>query len=289
MLEELARATEHHALELLGLAKGEEPLPRSLGALRGLQVGLHQVEVAEDKLVRRDSVVELCEDIAGLVVMAFGDEPPGGLGQHESTGRRDQSKDDLEGHGEPPLDRSFDVGETKVDPVGNERADGNDGTLEADEETSVMGARAFRLPDGDRGRVHAISKAGNDTAHDELAQTPLRTESSDRDNGADGHDDAASDHQTSAADPVAKQEGEDCAEETADLVAGRDGAAEDGDVLGVRAARALGDVENGELFGELGTRDDTGHQALVVAEEGEAHDGGEGDGPVQFFALQAGG
>lgn len=243
----------------------------------------------EDKLVRRDSVVELCQDIAGLVVMAFGDEPPGGLGQQESTGRRDQSKDDLEGHGEAPLNRSFNVGEAKVDPVGNERADGNDGTLEADEETSVMGARAFRLPDGDGGRVHAISNAGNDTAHDELAQTPLRAESSDGDNGTNGHDDAASDHQTSAADPVAKNESEDCAEETADLVAGRDGATQDGDVFRVRAARAIGDAENGELLGELGARDDTGHQTLVVAEEGEAHDGGEGDGPVQLFALQAGG
>ena len=50
LLEELTGTTNHHALELLGLAKGKEGLPAGLGALVGLEIGLHHVQIGIDSV-----------------------------------------------------------------------------------------------------------------------------------------------------------------------------------------------------------------------------------------------
>ena len=169
LLEELAGATDHHALELLGLAELEEGRPAGLGTLLGVQISLHQVEIGEYILRIDGTVVEGGQNLQSLLVVSPHDKPTRGLGQHQSTDHHSDGEDNLESDGETPLDRRVDVGKTEIDPVGDKGTDGDDSTLEADEETAVMGARALGLPDGDSSRVHAVAETGNDTADDELA------------------------------------------------------------------------------------------------------------------------
>lgn len=158
LLEELARATDHHTLELLGLAESEESSPASLGTLSSLQVGLHEVKVGEHLLAIDGTVVEGSQDLQGLLIVTLHDEPTRGLRQHESSATDTDGKDDLECDGESPLDRGVDIGETEVNPVGNESADGNNGTLEADEETTVVRTRTLRLPHRNSSSVHTVSE-----------------------------------------------------------------------------------------------------------------------------------
>lgn len=286
LLEELTRATDHHTLEFLGLAKGEEGSPAGLLALGSLEIGLHQVEGDEDVLRIGRAAVQAGQHLAGLLVVTSHDEPAWRLGQHQSTDRDQHGEEDLQSNGETPLHGAVDVRETEIDPVGDEGTDGDNGTLEADEETTVVGARTLRLPDGNRGRVHTVTQTGDDTTDDELAQTPLVTERSRRDNGTDNHEKTTSDQERRASNALTKHEGEDGTEETTQFVTRRDGTTEDRDM---RLLGGVVDGQRGELLGEFGTGDDTGHQTLIITEEGETHDGGEGDGQMELLARQAGG
>ena len=158
LLEELARATDNHALEFLGLAKGEERLPAGLVLLGRSEVGLHEVEIGEHTLRIGVGVVELGQHVARLLIASPHDKPARRLGQHQRADSHHDGEDDLERHGEPPLHRGIDVRETKVDPVGDERADSDNGPFETDQETPIVRARTFRLPDRDGCRIHAVSK-----------------------------------------------------------------------------------------------------------------------------------
>ena len=176
LLEELARAADHHPLELLRLAEREKRLPRALGRRRLLQVGFHQIEVVENLFILGIHVIQFPQDVARLIIETLGDEPAWRFRQHESSHRSDDGKDDLERNGEPPLGRRVDVRQTEIDPVGDKRADGNDGTFETHEEPPIMGARAFRLPHGDGGGVQTVADARDDTTDHELPETPVRAE-----------------------------------------------------------------------------------------------------------------
>lgn len=48
-------------------------------------------------------------------------------------------------------------------------------------------------------------------------------------------------------------------------------------------------VEDREFANEGGTLKNTGHQTLIITEQGEADDGGEGDGIMELLAPEAGG
>ena len=115
----------------------------------------------------------------------------------------------------------------------------------------------------------------------------MRPEGSGGDDSADDHDDTAGNQQRSATDALAEHEGEDRAEETTQLITGGDRTAEDRDMLRVGVTGALGDGQGREFLGELVSGDDTGHQALVITEEGKAHDGGEGDRKPKLATPQA--
>lgn len=60
-------------------------------------------------------------------------------------------------------------------------------------------------------------------------------------------------------------------------------------MLGVGSRRAIGNSESTELLGELGTGNDTRHKTLVITEQRETNNGGEGDGNVELLAPKAGG
>lgn len=285
LLEELAGATDHHALELLGLAELEEGGPAGLGTLLGVQVGLHQVVIGEHILRIDGAVVKGSQDLQRLLVVAPYNKPTRGLGEHQSTNDDGDSEDDLESDGEAPLDRRVDVGKTKIDPVGDKGTDGDDGTLEADEETTIMGARALGLPDGDSSSVHAVAETGNHTTDNELSQSPVRAESGSRNGSTENHQETTGHQKGSAADTLTKAKCENGTKETAQLVTSGDGTLENGDMGSESAHAAITGgngtnliVKRGELLDELVSRNETRHQTLIITEEGEAHDGSESDG-----------
>ena len=287
LLEELAGAADHGALELLGLAAGEERLPAGLLGDGGLHVGLHEVEVGEHVVRVGRRALELGQDLARLLVVASHDEPAGGVGEHHGAERHDDGEEDLERDGEAPLHALLDVRETEHDPVGDKRANGDDGALEADQETTVVRAGALGLPHGDGGRVHAVSKTRHDAANDELTQAPVRSERSARDDGANNKHRSSKENKTGTADPVTEEHREQSTEEAADLVASRDGATEHVDVTVDVGGRVLGEVQHGEGLCELGSGDEPRHHALVVAKEREAHDGRQGDAHLEHAPRRA--
>jgi hypothetical protein len=281
LLEKLARATDHHTLEVLGLATGEEDLPvAGLDTLKRLEIGLHEVVIGENVLGVDSAIVESSQDLEGLLVMTLHDEPTRRLRKGESTQCNKDGEEDLEGDGETPLHGAFDVRETEIDPVGNECSDGNNGTLEANEKTTVVCTGTLRLPDRNSSGVHAVSKTGNDTSNHELAQTPVRAKCSSGDNSTENHQETTGHQERSTSDLLTVHKSEDSTEETTKLVTGGDGTTQNGDMFGVT-------VERRELLGKLGTGNDTGHQALIITEERETNDGCEGDGKMELLAPQA--
>lgn len=292
LLEELTGATDDHALELLGLAESEERLEAGLGGLGGLgglDIGLHEVEVGQDVVGVGRGVLELGEDLASLRVVSSHHQPARRLGEHEGAGHDEQGEQDLQSDGESPLHGGLDVGETEDDPVGHESADGDNGTLEADEETTVVRAGALGLPDGDRRRVQTVTNSRHDTSDDELTETPLVAKGGRRDDGTDNQSKGTQDNQTRPTQGVTEEHGEESTEETTDLVTGGDGTTNDVDVSVRGSVGILGHLEGIEGLGELGTGDQTRHHALVVTEERETHDGGEGDAHPERSPRQAGG
>ena len=288
LLEELAGAAEHAALELLGLAESEEDLETGLAGLGHLDIRLHEVVVGKHGFRVRRVVLELGEDLDGLRVVAAHDEPTGGVGEEDGTGDDDEREQDLESDGEPPLHRLVDVGQTEDDPVSDQGTDGDHGTLEADEKTTVVRGRTLRLPDGDGRGVEAVTDSGDDTADNELPQTPMRAEAGAGDDGTDNEDGRAADDNASTTDFLTIEHRNERAKETTDFVASSDCTTQDVDVsvLGVGIIRRH--LERLEFTDELGSSDDTRHHTLIVAEERETHDGCEGDKQVQGLAPKTG-
>jgi hypothetical protein len=68
------------------------------------------------------------------------------FGKVVNSGEKAGGEDDLKGDGKAPVERGVDEGESKVDPVGNGGSGGNHGCLNADEETTVVGARSLGNP-----------------------------------------------------------------------------------------------------------------------------------------------
>lgn len=271
LLEELRGGSDHHALELLGLAEGEEVADTARGTSR-FDVGLHQVQIGEHTLVALRNVVQGGQHLAGFVLVTLLHEPSWRLGQDTHTNNHDDGEEDLEGDWESPLDGGVDVAETEVDPVGDKSSDSDDGTFQTDEQTAVLGLRSLRLPDRNGCRVHSISNTRDDTPDDELAECPVALEASGRNNGSNDEDDTTGKAKTCATDPLTEGEGEDGTEEASDFVASSNGTSNDGDMLLVCSTRAIWHHCCWKFRVELRSRNETRHQALVVSEEREAHD-----------------
>lgn len=206
LLEELAGATAKKTLEFLGLAEGEESLPACLCSLGGFDVGLHEVELAQNLVRVGGRVLELSENFAGFRRISSLHEPRWGVREQESTRNDEQSEEDLKSDGESPLDGAvLRVVETEVDPVGNEGTNSNHSTFETDEETTVMSTRAFRLPNRDGGGVQTISNACYNTADNELTETPRIPECSDGNEDTNNQDRTAHADNATAAEPFTEK------------------------------------------------------------------------------------
>lgn len=92
LLEELARATNHHTLELLGLAEGEEGLPAGFRSLGRFDVQLHEVEVVQDLIVVGGQALELPKNLAGLFVVSPHNKPTRGFREQKGTRGNDQGE-----------------------------------------------------------------------------------------------------------------------------------------------------------------------------------------------------
>lgn len=286
LLEELRRGSNHHALELLGLAEGEE-VADTAGGTGSLDISLHQIQVGEHTLVAFRDVVQGGQHLAGFVLVALLYEPSWRLREDTHANNHDDGEEDLESNGESPLDRGVDVAETEVDPVGDESSNSDNCTLQTDEETTVLGLRCLGLPDRNGRGIHSVSNTRDHTSDDELTECPVALEAGGGDDGSNDEDDATGKAKTCAANPLTEGEGEDGTKEASDFVAGSDSAANDRDVLLVRGARAVWNFCCRKFVVELGTRNETRHQALVVSEERETHDGGDGDSCSQLLAREA--
>lgn len=212
LLEELAGATENHALEFLGLAEGEKRPEATLRLFSGLQVRLHKIELGQSLFIVDSGAVEFGQNFDGILLAPFHEEPARGIRQHESANANSDGENDLQGDREPPLGRVAHVGHAEINPVGDESTDGDNGTLEADEETTVVSFGALGLPDRNVGRVHAITHPRNHTADDKLAETPVGVVRNGRNQSTDDHQNTTGEHQGSTADPLTEDEGENSTE-----------------------------------------------------------------------------
>lgn len=288
LLEKLSGRTNQHALELLRLAASEERFDAAAVA-SSFDISLDEVEIGNNLLIIFDSAVESGEHFASFHLVAVLDEPARRFGQDGHANTHDDGEDDLESDGESPLHRAVDIAETEIDPIGDEGSHSDDGALETDEESTVLGLRSLGLPDGNGRSVHAVADARNDSSHDELSHGPGALEADGGDDGTDDEDDAASQANARAANLLAVHESEDGTEEAADFVTSRDGAANDRNVLRVSWAGVRWNESRREFVVELVTRNEARHEALIVTEEGEAHDGGDGDGRPELLASKAAG
>lgn len=122
----------------------------------------------------------------------------------------------------------------------------------------------------------------------------MRTEGSNGDDSAENHQKTTGHQQRSAANALTEDQSKDGTEETTKLITGSDSTTEDRDVgsvsgLGHAWRRRNGGGEGSEFLSELHTGDDTRHQTLIVTEQREADDRGEGDGQMKALAPQTGG
>ena len=216
----------------------------------------------------------------------LGQEPTRRLRQNQHAEDNDQTEQNLESNGESPDKRrdpgiGMDPVDAVIDPVRNQRSDGDRPSLDTDVQTSLVRLGTFGLIGRDGGGVHAVADSRDDTTDDELRQLDLIPPGSNLDDDADDHDACPRDDGPPTTETIAEYEGEDGAEETAQLVDGGDGGLDE--VLVVLAALLGGREELGEVL----ERNQSGHDTLVVTEEEETHGGGTRDGQMQAPAIQA--
>ena len=289
LLEELARATNETTLEFLGLATSEDGLPVGLVVLVGFHIGLQEVEFVKDGVGVGRGTLELSKNLASLLVVSLLHKPGRGIREEHGAADHNKSEEDLEGNGESPLDSAVGVPDTEDDPVSDKGATSDHSSFETDEESTVVGAGAFRLPDRNSSSVHSVSDTRDNTTNHELADFPVSSVADGGDQGTDNQGAGTHADHASPTKALTEEHGEQRAEEATDLITGSDTTANNVDVVLLSASRVGGHLENGEGTGELLAVEDTGHHALVVTEERETHDRGEGDAHPERFTTQAAG
>lgn len=254
LLHHLRRGTENETSEVLGLSTSEESREGSLstlvtsgsdGLLDGLNLGHDLGGVA-------GSTVETSKNSLSLFATIVCEEPTRRLGKLHHHNKNDGSKDDLESDGESPDKGVRAIGTAIVDPVSDQRSDGDVTALNADELSTVVRLTALGLVGRDGGGVDTISDTSDCSADDELGcGTTAGGDSSDLDNDTDNHDDSTEEDGVATTETVTKVENEESTEEATDSVDGDD-----------ETLVCL--VENlGEVFCESRSGDDTGHDTLI--------------------------
>lgn len=260
LLHELGQSAENHAAEVLSPAVGEESLDGG-ALLTGETRGADGVEDDVTLLLGLDAVDLVAADGSngglGVLVPLVSEQPSGGLGQPDHGDADNEAKDALEGNGEAPDEVIGAVGGAVVDPVGDQSSEGDNTTLNADEQTTVARLGALGLVGGDSGSVDAVADAGDGAADDELGELVLALDAGALNDDTDNHDPAAEDHGATTTEQITVGEDEHGAQQATNLVDGSDETLH-GRVLG-----------RGEVVVEDVAIDDTRHDSLIVTEEQE--------------------
>jgi hypothetical protein len=254
LLHHLRRGTENETTEVLSLSTSEESREGGLaalvtsssnGLLNGLDLGDNLGGVAA-------CTVETSKDSLSLFATMVCEEPSRRLGKLDHHDEHDGSKDTLESDRESPDEGVRTVGTAIVDPVSDQRSDGDVTTLNADELSTVVRLTALGLVGRDSRCVDTVSNTSDCSTDNELGcGATTGRNSSDLDNNTDDHDNSTEEDGVATTEAVTKVENEESTEEATDSVDG------DNETF-VCLVEDLGKV-----FCESGSGDDTGHDTLI--------------------------
>lgn len=266
LLKHLVEVREQRPVEIapiLAVARRDEQIAkRTLGHFKHRVLDL--VEFGHDELVRDGLVGKRGEDFLRLILAALEDQPAGGLGQAPDHREDEDAKHDLEGQGEPPGDGPIGKREAQIDPVTDHDAARDQRALDHDELAALVRVRRLGLPGGYRRGVSSVAQARDDAADDQVRQRGCGG----LEDGADDHDGGAQHDHSLAAQGVAQKDGQDGAEETAEVVGGGGDALDGGALRGFGGGEVGGrGVDFGELAEEGRHGQDATENALVCEEE----------------------
>lgn len=191
-----------------------------MNPLLGLTVNLRSHRIEDQVLLGlRSDVVDLETTQCGqnrLTVgnAILGDQIARRLGQVVHSNNNDETEEDLEGNGESPDQIRWAIVGTKVDPIRNGRANGNDTTFDTYQQTTVARFGALGLVGRNGGCVHSVTNAGDDSTEEELEERDMVGECRHLDDDTDDHDGRAENDHPSTTEPVTKQQGKDSTDET---------------------------------------------------------------------------
>lgn len=149
-----------------------------------------------------------------LLDAVFGDEVTGGVGKEPHADDDDETEEDLESNGETPHQVLVTEVGTVVNPVGNRSTDGNDTTLDTDEQTTVASLGALGLVGRDSGSVHAVTDTGDDTTNEELQKRNVTGIRGDLNDDTDNHDNGTGEDHPFTSSLVTEEEREHSAHQT---------------------------------------------------------------------------
>ena len=183
LLEHLRDETEDGTVQVALGAVGEEV--GDPGGLGSDKRSLNLAELLADEGVVNGHVVEGGNNVSSVIDSAFEHEPAWGFGKVDGD-ESGEDEDHLEHDRHSPSSRArVEEEASKVDPVGHGDTASNHGTFYHDKHTSLVGRRAFTLPDRDGGRVHTIADPKNNTENEKLSQAVGSSAS----NSTNSHDD----------------------------------------------------------------------------------------------------
>ncbi|KAG7737240.1 hypothetical protein KL930_004678 [Ogataea haglerorum] len=279
LLEELGTGSQHHSSEVLVLSSTEQLFETELGVVKSIdRVGNHG-GFGNDTVIVRINAVDSSQNESSLFHSSLVDEPSWRLWQTYHKQKQPQGKQDLQSNWQPPRNRTLCVGQTKVDPIGNESTNSNHRTFQVDQTTPVLWLGVLGLPHRNGGGVHTVTDTSDRSGNDEVAQLPVRLE---WENGNERTDD--DDHGTEYDDRTPSKtftpnHSKQSTKETSNLVASSHDTLDDGSMSRVT-------TDGWELILELGSSDDTAHKTLVVAKQAETHHGRERNGPSELSATE---
>ncbi|KAI6762648.1 hypothetical protein HG530_008628 [Fusarium avenaceum] len=225
LLHELRARAEKHTTEVLGLSTGEESLNGSalLGSeARGTDGVDDTVSLGAGLVAVNLVATDGSDDSLGFLVAVVGEQPSRRLGKPDHGNTEDETKDDLEGNGESPCEVLGTVRAAVVDPVGDEGTEGNDTTLDTDEETSVGGSGTLSLVGRDSRGVDTVTNTSDCATNDELRKSRVALHSSNLDNDTNDHDPTTKNHSPSTTEQITDPKNEHGTEQASNLVDSRD-------------------------------------------------------------------
>ncbi|KAJ8113151.1 hypothetical protein OPT61_g4648 [Boeremia exigua] len=275
LLHHLRGGTQKHAAEMLRLAVGKDSGELGLATTTGQANGfLDDVHLDLDFGVLAGKTVERSHDSRRLFLAVMGEEPARRfrqLGHHDDD---NNCEDALESDGESPGEVVRAVKTSVVDPVSNQRANGDVTALNADDLSTVLSAAALGLVGGNGRCVDTVADTSDASSNDELrSSTAVGRNRSNLDNNTDDHNTGAEEDRVTATKSVSEGEDEAGTEEAADSVDSNN------ETLVGRVTFDLG-----ESFDECGGGDNTRHDTLVISEQEEIGGSNNSDQDLQHPA-----